>query len=148
MLVRCPNAASAKPILESDPVAQFQRWLDEAWSAGEPMANAMAVATTAPDGTPSVRMVLLDQADERGFAFQTNLDSRKARHLAANPRAALLFFWPKLLRPGARHGQRSRTYHGPRWSALLRPGAPRFRPCCAPAAERNDRRSRRARTPV
>jgi pyridoxamine 5'-phosphate oxidase len=62
------------------------------------MANAMAVASTAPDGTPAVRMVLLDAADEHGFAFQTNLHSPKARHFADRPRAALLFFWPKLLR--------------------------------------------------
>jgi pyridoxamine 5'-phosphate oxidase len=84
--------------LDPDPLRQFQRWLQEAWAAGEPLANAMAVATTAPDGAPSVRMVLLDQADERGFAFQTNLDSPKAHHLTARPLAALLFFWPRLLR--------------------------------------------------
>jgi pyridoxamine 5'-phosphate oxidase len=84
--------------LDPDPVRQFHRWLDEAWASGEPMANAMAVASTEPDGSPSVRMVLLDQADERGFAFQTNLDSPKAHHFAAQPRAALLFFWPRLLR--------------------------------------------------
>jgi pyridoxamine 5'-phosphate oxidase len=84
--------------LDPDPLRQFQRWLDEAWASGEPMANAMALATTALDGTPSVRMVLLDQADDRGFAFQTNLESPKGKHMAALPRAALLFFWPKLLR--------------------------------------------------
>lgn len=84
--------------LDPDPVRQFQMWLDEAWQSGEPMANAMALATTGLDGTPSVRMVLLDRADERGFAFQTNVDSPKAHHIAAQPRASLLFFWPILLR--------------------------------------------------
>jgi pyridoxamine 5'-phosphate oxidase len=84
--------------LDSDPIRQFNKWLDEAWSAGEPMANAMAVATTGLDGAPSVRMVLLTSADQRGFAFETNIDSPKAHHLEAQPRAALLFFWPRLLR--------------------------------------------------
>src|SRR5205085_8407301 len=50
------------------------------------------------DGLPSVRMVLCDDADERGFAFQTNMASPKARDLAAVPRGAATFFWATLLR--------------------------------------------------
>jgi len=96
-------------------------------------ANAMAVATTRPDGIASVRMVLLDQADERGFAFQTNLDSPKGQHLAANPRAALLFFWPKLLRQVRVTGNVSHIPR-PEVSALFAQAPPGFRPCCAPAA--------------
>lgn len=84
--------------LDPDPLRQFQRWLDEAWQSGEPMANAMAVASTAADGLPSVRMVLLTAADDRGFAFETNMASPKASDFASNPQAALLFFWPKRLR--------------------------------------------------
>jgi len=95
--------------LDADPLRQFQRWLGEAWQSGEPMANAMAVATTAPDGSPTVRMVLLTRADEQGFAFETNLDSPKARHVAAQPRAALLFFWPILLRQVRISGEVSRV---------------------------------------
>ena len=53
----------------------------------------MALATATPDGRPSVRMVLLKGADERGFAFFTNYESRKGGELAANPHAALLFHW-------------------------------------------------------
>jgi len=84
--------------LDPDPVRHFQRWLDEAWQSGEPMANAMALASSSADGLPSVRMVLLTGVDHRGFAFETNIASPKAGDFAANPRAALLFFWPKLLR--------------------------------------------------
>jgi pyridoxamine 5'-phosphate oxidase len=62
------------------------------------MANAMAVATTDLGGNPSVRMLLLDQVDARGFSFQTNIDSPKAHHLAHNPNVALTFWWPRLLR--------------------------------------------------
>jgi pyridoxamine 5'-phosphate oxidase len=84
--------------LDADPHAQFRTWLREAVESGEPMPNAMAVATGSADGVPSVRMILLEDVDERGFTFQTNIESPKARDLAAIPRAALAFFWPILLR--------------------------------------------------
>jgi pyridoxamine 5'-phosphate oxidase len=85
--------------LDPDPYQQFAGWLREAAEAGEPMPNAMAVATAGADATPSVRMILLEAADaERGFVFQTNVESPKARDLEAVPRAALAFFWPRLLR--------------------------------------------------
>ncbi|HEX6989969.1 MAG TPA: pyridoxamine 5'-phosphate oxidase, partial [Bacillota bacterium] len=58
-----------------------------------PDGTAMALATATPDGAPSVRMVLLRGFDQRGFVFFTNYESRKGRELAANPRAALLFYW-------------------------------------------------------
>jgi pyridoxamine 5'-phosphate oxidase len=84
--------------LDADPHQQFGTWLREATEAGEPMPNAMAVATSSARGVPSVRMLLLEEVDERGFVFQTNLESPKAHDLAAVPRAALTFFWPTLLR--------------------------------------------------
>jgi len=84
-------------IAETEPLAPFRRWLDEAWK-GEPNAHAMSLATTRPDGRPSVRMVLLKGLDERGFVFYTNLDSRKSQELFANPHAALCFMWKSLNR--------------------------------------------------
>jgi pyridoxamine 5'-phosphate oxidase len=84
--------------LDADPYAQFRLWLREAVESGEPMPNAMAVATSSAEGVPSVRMILLEDVDERGFTFQTNTESPKARDLAAVARAALSFFWPILLR--------------------------------------------------
>jgi pyridoxamine 5'-phosphate oxidase len=90
------DARAARPLLESDvapdPLVQFQRWLDEAREAVR-APEAMALATAGGDGAPSVRMVLLKGADERGFVFFTGYESRKGRDLAANPRAALLFHW-------------------------------------------------------
>jgi pyridoxamine-phosphate oxidase len=56
----------------------------------------MALATAAPDGTPSVRMVLLKSAHEQGFVFFTGYASRKAGELESNRRAALLFYWDPL----------------------------------------------------
>jgi pyridoxamine 5'-phosphate oxidase len=86
-------------VLESefapDPLEQFQRWFDEAATAGVELPEAMTLATATPDGTPSARMVLLKGVDERGFLFYTNYESRKGRELADNPRAALVFHWPQ-----------------------------------------------------
>jgi pyridoxamine 5'-phosphate oxidase len=56
--------------------------------------NAMTLATVDAAGQPAARTVLLKAIDPRGLTFYTNLDSRKARELAANPKAALLFWWP------------------------------------------------------
>jgi pyridoxamine 5'-phosphate oxidase len=79
--------------LDVDPHAQFERWLVDVRDAGLHEPEAMALATAAPDGTPSLRMVLLKGHDERGFVFYTNHESRKGDELARNPRAALLFHW-------------------------------------------------------
>lgn len=81
-----------------DPLSQFRAWFHEIVEAQLPMVNAMTLATVAGDGAPSARIVLLKEADERGFVFYTNYESRKAQDLAANPRAALLFYWIELER--------------------------------------------------
>lgn len=84
--------------MSDDPFALFDSWLAEA-RAGEPNdANAMALATTTPDGRPSLRMVLLKGHGPDGFVFYTNLDSRKGGELAANSHVALLFHWKSLRR--------------------------------------------------
>jgi pyridoxamine 5'-phosphate oxidase len=82
--------------LDPHPLRQFRRWFDEAHDAGIEAPESMALATSTPDGTPSVRMVLLKRADEHGFGFHTNYESRKGAELAANPAAALLFHWQPL----------------------------------------------------
>lgn len=82
----------------ADPLTQFQRWFDEAVRAELPTPNAMTLATVAADGTPGARIVLLKGADQRGFVFYTNYQSRKGRELAANPHAVLVFHWIELER--------------------------------------------------
>ena len=82
--------------LDPDPLRQFDRWFEEARRSGLAVPEAMALATATADGRPSVRMVLLKGADERGFAFHTNYESRKGVELSANPHAALLFHWQPL----------------------------------------------------
>jgi len=83
---------------DADPLTQFQRWFDEAVRAELPTPNAMTLATVAADGAPGARIVLLKGADQHGFVFYTNYQSRKGLELAANPRAVLLFHWTELER--------------------------------------------------
>jgi pyridoxamine 5'-phosphate oxidase len=71
--------------VSADPLRLFHEWVE---------GPEMAIATATPDGRPSLRMVLLKSADERGFTFFTSYESRKGRELDANPRAALLFHRP------------------------------------------------------
>lgn len=81
-----------------DPIVQFSRWFEQAQQAGVGEANAMILATASADGEPAARVVLLKGFDERGFVFYSNYESLKGRNLAANPRAALTFYWPQLER--------------------------------------------------
>lgn len=87
-----------EPTVTNDPFSLFHQWLAEAEKTEPNDPNAMALATVGPDGQPSVRMVLLKGIDERGFVFYTNLGSRKARQVAANPKAGLCFHWKTLRR--------------------------------------------------
>jgi pyridoxamine 5'-phosphate oxidase len=107
--------------LDADPMVQFRRWFDQATGARASGRvrkffvnlyksllllgrvevtdlNAMTLATVGPNGQPSARMVLLKGVDARGFIFFTNYQSRKGLELAANPQAALVFYWPHLER--------------------------------------------------
>jgi pyridoxamine 5'-phosphate oxidase len=80
------------------PLAQFKAWFDQAKTAGVVEPNAMVLSTLGLDGFPSSRTVLLKAADERGFSFFTNYDSKKGDEIAANPRVTLLFPWFSLER--------------------------------------------------
>jgi pyridoxamine 5'-phosphate oxidase len=81
-----------------DPLEQFRRWFRAVRKTRLPEPNAMTLATNAPGGRPSARMVLLKGVTQRGFVFFTNYQSRKGRELAANPRAALVFYWREMNR--------------------------------------------------
>ena len=83
---------------DADPIKQFSRWWDEALAAEVLEANAMTLATASAAGAPAARTVLLKGFDSHGFVFFTNFESRKGEELAANPHAALLFFWRELER--------------------------------------------------
>ena len=82
--------------MADDPFALFDAWFAEAMASEPNDPDAMAFATATRDGRPSVRMVLLRRAGPEGFAFFTNLDSRKGEELAANPWGALALHWKSL----------------------------------------------------
>jgi pyridoxamine 5'-phosphate oxidase len=94
--------------LDPNPLEQFRAWFSEAEDTVR-APEAMALATATADGAPSVRMVLMKGVDERGFVFFTGYESRKGRELAANPRAALLFYWDPLGRQVRVEGRLERT---------------------------------------
>lgn len=77
----------------ADPTEQFAAWFQQAQDADVTEPNAMTLATVGEDGRPSARTVLVKSFDADGVVFFTNYDSRKGQELAANPFAALLFFW-------------------------------------------------------
>lgn len=82
--------------LPAEILTTFDTLFAEAQAAGEPDPTAMALATADAQGRPSLRMVLLKSRGPEGFVFYTHLGGRKGRELAANPRASLLFFWPRV----------------------------------------------------
>jgi pyridoxamine 5'-phosphate oxidase len=96
-------------LIDRDPVAQFQRWFADAVADGLPLPEAMSLSTITAEGKPTARMVLLKKVDAQGFVFFTNYNSAKARELAANPNASLVFFWPQLERQVRVEGVVSKT---------------------------------------
>ena len=80
------------------PIQQFRHWFSEALNSHAPEPNAMTLATSSPDGKPSVRVVLLKELDDNGFVFYTNYNSQKGQQLQLNPYAALCFHWHELQR--------------------------------------------------
>lgn len=84
--------------LAATPFEQFDAWFRQALKAGIPEPNAMSVATSTPDGHPSLRTVLLKYYDDRGYVFFTNYGSRKGHEIAENPEVCLLLPWVVLER--------------------------------------------------
>ena len=88
-----PTERLLESAVPTEPFAQFRSWLSAAVAVGLPEPNAMVLATATADGRPSVRHVLLKELDDSGFVFFTNLRSRKAVEIAANPAVSLCFPW-------------------------------------------------------
>lgn len=81
-----------------EPISFFRQWFDEADKAQVNEVNAMTLATVDEHSKPHARIVLLKAIDDRGFTFFTNYTSNKGKNIAANPNAAIVFFWPELER--------------------------------------------------
>ena len=83
----------SKEEVDENPISQFKKWMNEAISFKITEPNAMTLATATPDGVPSARVLLLKSFDNKGFVFYTNYESRKAKELAKNPHACIVFDW-------------------------------------------------------
>jgi pyridoxamine 5'-phosphate oxidase len=103
----------SQPLLEHDvpdqPFPLFADWFAQAQALGLRMPEAAALATATAAAAPSARMVLVKRWDDRGFVFYTNYRSRKGEELAANPLAALVFYWDPLGRQVRIEGPVERT---------------------------------------
>ena len=82
--------------LGPDPIAELVAWLEQARAAGVAFPEAAALATANAEGRPAARYILVKRIDERGLTFYTNRESRKGRHLAENPHAAIALYWREL----------------------------------------------------
>lgn len=83
---------------DSNPIRQFEKWLEAARAADFKEPTAMTLATVGGDGRPSARVVLLKEVNDGGFVFYTNYDSRKGQEIKTNPHCALTFYWGELER--------------------------------------------------
>ena len=81
-----------------NPIDLFEDWFNEAKKTEINDPNALALATVGKNGTPSVRMVLLKDFNEKGFVFYTNLNSQKSTEIKSNPNVSMCFHWKSLLR--------------------------------------------------
>lgn len=92
------HASLSEQDVNADPLQQFTKWFHEALEAKVPEVNAMSLSTVSASGRPASRIVLIKDIDERGLTWFTHYTSHKGEQLAANPLAALLFFWSGLER--------------------------------------------------
>lgn len=89
------NNSLSESSVEKDPLIQFRIWFNEYLGKKPLNPDAVILATSSSRGQVSVRTVYMKNTEKNGFTFYTNINSRKAMHLSANPRAALLFYWPE-----------------------------------------------------
>ena len=87
-----------KNTLNDCPFEQFSIWYSEAEKECSGYANPVSLATVSSEGQPVVRTVLLKGQDKQGFRFYTNYQSRKGKHLSANPKTSMCFYWEELER--------------------------------------------------
>jgi pyridoxamine 5'-phosphate oxidase len=95
--------------VDTNPVKQFEKWLQQAMDSGIEEPNAMTLATSTTTGKPSARIVLLKGIKENGFVFFTNYNSKKGKQIHDNPWASLVFFWKELERQVIIEGEIKKT---------------------------------------
>lgn len=95
--------------VSKDPIAQFEKWFQEAMASNIPEPNALTLSTVSKDGRPSGRIVLLKGVERGKFVFYSNYQSQKGKELDKNPACGLTFFWAELERQVRIEGIASRT---------------------------------------
>ena len=95
--------------VDTNPVMQFEKWLQQAMESGIEEPNAMTLATSTTTGKPSARIVLLKGITENGLVFFTNYNSKKGKQIHDNPLASLVFFWKELERQVIIEGEIKKT---------------------------------------
>ncbi|MFW0790790.1 pyridoxine/pyridoxamine 5'-phosphate oxidase [Gordonia sp. CPCC 205333] len=88
-----------------DPISLFSAWFRTAVEAGVREPHAMTLSTTDSCGVPDARVLILKDIDADGWHFAISTASRKGAELAANPFAALTFYWSELVRQVRIRGQ-------------------------------------------
>ena len=107
--VQYETAGLDRSDLDASPIAQWQKWYDEAATAGVAEPNAMTLSTIADDGAPDARVVLVRGVDQRGLTFFTNYESSKGLQLTDDGVAAATFGWLDLHRQVRVRGTVSRV---------------------------------------
>ena len=83
---------------ETNPMAQFQKWLEDAIQAAVFEPNGMILSTVSRAGHPASRTVLLKKVDKEALYFYTSSESRKGEHLHLHPYASVTFWWKEIYR--------------------------------------------------
>ena len=96
--VQYETAGLERGELDNNPIAQWQKWYDQAAEARVAEPNAMTLSTIGIDGGPDSRIVLARGVDESGFAFYTNYDSAKSKQFVEHTQASAVFGWLDLHR--------------------------------------------------
>lgn len=89
---------TSESIMKENPFDQFRLWYNEELESKSFLQDAMTLSTVGADMMPSSRIVFMKILTEEGLIFFTNYKSKKGRQLEENPKASLLFFWPRLIR--------------------------------------------------
>jgi len=89
------NRSLSEKSVDADPFIQFDKWYKEHLSSGIAIPESFSLATASSDGQVSVRTVLLKEYSNDGFIFFTNYGSKKGLQISANPKVAMLFYWPE-----------------------------------------------------
>lgn len=103
--------ALRKATINTDPISQFSKWMEDALLADLVEPTAMCLSTVSKEGKPSSRIVLLKGIHNTSFLFYTNYQSRKAEELEETTFAALNFYWAELHRQVRIEGQVHRLDH-------------------------------------